>query len=109
MREQTILHEYSHNALFTVDYAVTRPSRVNPGDCAFIYDEEACQWLATVNSLEAIRNADCWGYFLCGFTEVEKRQIKVEAMIEQKVAQKVAVKRKRKRIFSSKLRYKNIH
>jgi hypothetical protein len=69
MCEQTILHEYSHKALFTVDYAVIRPSRVNPGDCAFIYGKEDCLWLATQNSQETIRNAACWGYFLSGFTE----------------------------------------
>jgi hypothetical protein len=66
-REKTVLHEYSHKSLKTLDYAVTIPSRVNPGDCAFIYGKEDCLWLATQNSQETIRNADCWGYFLNGF------------------------------------------
>ncbi len=69
VREETILHEYSHKVLFTVDYAVTKPSRVNPGDYVFIFGKKKCKSLAIVNSLEAIRNAECWGYFLSGFTE----------------------------------------
>jgi len=69
-REQIILHEYSHKALLTVDYAVTR-SNLKNNDCEFIYSEEECQDLATEKNLEAIRNADCWGYFLRSFTEVE--------------------------------------
>ncbi len=105
VREQTILHEYSHKALFSVDYAVSIPDPNKDKESTFIYGEKKCQWLATINSLEAMRNADCWAFFLSGFTEVEKSQIKVEAMIEQKVA----VKKKRKRVFSSKLRYKSFY
>ncbi len=67
MRMQILLHEYSHKAIGTVDYAVSIPDPNKADDCMFIYGKEDCQWLATQNSQETIRNADCWGYFLNGF------------------------------------------
>jgi len=69
MREQIILHEYSHKALLTVDYAVETPEPYGRKDGAWlVFGQMACQYLATQNVEETMRNADCWGRFLCSFT-----------------------------------------
>jgi len=70
MREKVILHEYSHKALFTVDYAVETPEPRGEDVSWFVYSQKDCQYLATQNVLETMRNADCWAYFLCSFTAV---------------------------------------
>jgi len=67
-REKTILHEYSHKLLKTVDYAMATPEPDSADGSRPVYGEEDCQYLATQNVLDTIRNADCWGYFLSGFT-----------------------------------------
>ena len=68
MREQAILHEYSHKALLTVDYAVETPEPDSEDGAWLVYGEEDCQYLAAQNVEETMRNADCLGYFLCSFT-----------------------------------------
>jgi len=70
MREKAILHEYSHKALFTVDYALETPTPEGEDGTWFVYGEEDCQYLATQNALETMRNADCWGRFLISFNGV---------------------------------------
>jgi len=67
MREKVILHEYSHKALLTVDYAVETPTPEGEDGAWPVYGQKDCQYLATQNVLEAMRNADCWGRFLCSF------------------------------------------
>ena len=67
-REQAILHEYSHKALFTVDYAVETPEPDGKDGAWLVYGQEDCQYLATQNVLDTMRNADCLGYFLSSFT-----------------------------------------
>jgi len=70
MREEVILHEYSHKALFTVDYAVETPEPGCEDDAWFVYGEEDCQYLATQNVEDTMRNADCLAYFLSSFNGV---------------------------------------
>ena len=70
MCEQAILHEYSHKALFTVDYAVETPKPGGEDGAWLVYGQKDCQYLATQNVEDTMRNADCWGYFLCSFTAV---------------------------------------
>ncbi len=70
-REQFMLHEYSHKVMRTVDYAVSIPDPNKADDCIFVYGEDMCQWLATKNVQEAMKNAECWARFLGSFTEVE--------------------------------------
>ena len=70
-REQIMLHEYSHKAIGTVDYAVSIPDPNKADDCRFVYGEYKCQWLATKNVQEAMKNAECWARFLGSFTEAE--------------------------------------
>jgi len=67
MREQIILHEYSHKALFTVDYALETRGRGGEDGAWPVYGPKDCQYLATQNVLEAMRNADGWAYFLISF------------------------------------------
>jgi len=67
MREHVILHEYSHKALFTVDYALETPTRRGEDGAWFVYGEEDCQYLATQNVEDTMRNADCLAYFLSSF------------------------------------------
>ncbi len=69
MRAKILLHEYSHKAICTVDYAVSIPDPNKADDCRFVLGEEECQLLATKNVLEAMKNADCWGRFLVSFTD----------------------------------------
>jgi len=66
-REQVILHEYSHKALLTVDYAVETPAQGGEDGAWIVYGEEDCQYLATQNVGDTMRNADCWSYFLSSF------------------------------------------
>jgi hypothetical protein len=66
-----MLHEYSHKAIGTVDYAVSIPDPNKADDCRFVYGEYKCQWLATKNVQEAMKNAECWARFLGSFTEAE--------------------------------------
>jgi len=70
MREHVILHEYSHKALFTVDYALETPTRSGEDGAWLVYGQKDCQYLATQNVAEAMRNADCLGYFLSSFNGV---------------------------------------
>jgi len=70
MREQAILHEYSHKALLTVDYAVETPEPDSEDGAWFVYGRKNCQYLATQNVEDTMRNADCWGYFLSSFNGV---------------------------------------
>jgi len=70
MREEIILHEYSHKALFTVDYAVETRGRGGEDGAWSVYGQRNCQYLATQNALEAMRNADCLAYFLSSFNGV---------------------------------------
>jgi len=72
MREKLILHEYSHKALFTVDYAVETPKPGGEDGAWFVYGQKDCQYLATQNVEDTMRNADCWGYFLSSFNGVGK-------------------------------------
>jgi len=74
VREQVILHEYSHKALLTVDYAVETPEPYGRKDGSWlVYGQKACQYLANHNVEETIRNADCWGYFLSSFNYILRR------------------------------------
>ena len=70
MREHVILHEYSHKALLTVDYAVETPAQGGEDVSWFVYSQKDCQYLATQNVEDTMRNADCWAYFMCSFTAV---------------------------------------
>jgi len=74
-REQAILHEYSHKALKTVDYTMETPKPGGEDGSWFVYGLMDCQYLATQNVKETIRNADCWGYFLCSFTKVDSGRV----------------------------------
>jgi len=69
-REQAILHEYSHKALFTVDYAVETPETFDEDGAWLVYGQKDCQYLATQNVQDTMRNADCLAYFLNSFNGV---------------------------------------
>jgi len=67
MRAKLILHEYSHKALHTVDYAVETPKPGGEDGPWSVYGQKDCQYLATQNAEEAMRNADCLAHFLSSF------------------------------------------
>jgi hypothetical protein len=99
-REKILLHECSHKILFTTDYAVSIPDPNKDKESTFIYGEKNGQWLATINSLEAMRNADCWAFFLCSFTEEEVKaevNAEVEAKVETRAETRVDARIKRKK------------
>jgi len=70
-REKAILHECSHKLLKTVDYAMATPTPEGADGAWSVYGEDDCQYLATQNVEETMRNADCLAYFLCSFTPVD--------------------------------------
>jgi len=104
IRKQLILHEYSHKALFTVDYAVETPMPGGEDGAWLVYGPKDCQYLATQNVKETIRNADCWGRFLCSFATVEggaKRCILPDSFDKSKNIKKKRASAPRKRICCS--------